>query len=471
MSGERLKVWGGIGLLWACAVLPNLSLRSFIWEEGTNAELARDMLARGDWLRPLLHDVVWIEKPSLLPWLITALAKLAGDVNEWTARLPSMLAVLLTAFMVQALTRRYASLSASVFAALSFMFCPLLLQKLTIAEPDTLITALSFAALLVWWDGAERGATSLVRWIGCGLVLAVLAMAKGPQPVGFFALGVGAFLVIARRWHELPGLVVCLLCPLAATLAWGVAIYRPEDAHTAAAWLQYLRLWKHPTLSQYLAGNGRTMVQLALELLPALMVVPFAPGPWRRDRTIDAPAVITPLVCYASACTVILLLWPFALSRYAMPIAPAVAVLGGLGWDRLTGARLVHLRRVAIGIVAAIAVYQLILAIAIVPIFAARFGSARIDGENIAATVRAQSLPVYCEDPANSNQFFYAKLPMHCYRWDQYLQIPAPAWLLASPEDLDDLARARPELEIRRMLTTKAGSQVVTALILKRPPQ
>ena len=327
---ERLKTWGAIGLLWACAVLPHLGARSFIWEEGTNAELARDMLARGDLLRPLLHGAAWVEKPSLLPWLIAAVSKLAGTVNEWTARLPAMLAVLATAFMVQALARRYASLSASVFAALAFMFCPLLLQKLTIAEPDTLITALSFAAFVTWWDGAERGAVSIARWIGCGLLLAVLAMAKGPQPVGFFALGVGLHLVLARRWRELPGLILCLACPLAVTLAWAYAVYRP-DGETATAWLQYLRLAKHPknpTLPQYLAGNGRTAVQLVLELLPGLMLLPFLPPPWRRDQAADdGPRVIAPLICYATACTAVLLLWPLALSRYAMPIAPAVAVL------------------------------------------------------------------------------------------------------------------------------------------------
>src|ERR1019366_3365634 len=32
-------------LFWACAVLPNLTVRSFVYEEGTNAEIARDILA------------------------------------------------------------------------------------------------------------------------------------------------------------------------------------------------------------------------------------------------------------------------------------------------------------------------------------------------------------------------------------------------------------------------------------------
>jgi 4-amino-4-deoxy-L-arabinose transferase-like glycosyltransferase len=470
MGWERLRVWGTIALLWASAVLPNLGLRSFIWEEGSNAELARDMLERGDLLRPLLHGVVWVEKPSLLPWLIAAVGKLGGGVGEWTARLPSMLCVLLTALMVQALTRRHASLRASVFAAFAFMLCPLVLQKLTIAEPDTVITALSFAAFVLWWNGAEHGAPSLTRWIGCGALLAVLAMAKGPQPVGFFALGVGLHIVIARRWRELPGLVVCLLCPLIATLVWAAAVYRP-DGNTATTWLQYLRLAKQPkspTLLQYLAGNGRTIFQLAIELLPALMLAPFAPGPWRRPRPVDAPAVVTPLVCYATACTAILLVWPLALSRYAMPIAPAVAVLGGLAWDRLAATKHVWLRNLATGVVTALGIYQMVLTIAIVPIFADRFGSARIDGGKIAEAVRTQAVPVYCEEPANNDQFFYAHVPMTCYKWDQYLAIPAPAWLLASSEDLDELAKARPELEIRRVLTTKAGGPVVTALILPR---
>ena len=37
-------------LLWACAVLPNLTVRSFIYEEGTNAEIARDALSNGHFL-------------------------------------------------------------------------------------------------------------------------------------------------------------------------------------------------------------------------------------------------------------------------------------------------------------------------------------------------------------------------------------------------------------------------------------
>ena len=182
-------------LLWACAVLPNLTVRSFIYEEGTNAEIARDVLANGHFLQPVVYGIRWHEKPSLLGWLIAGFAFLTGGVSEWSARLPAMVSVLVTALLVQRATRRYASLTASLFAALCFLFCPLLLQKLTIAEPDTLITALSFGAFVLWWEGETSGRVTILRWFGCGLLLAALAMAKGPQPTAFFALGVSAYLV------------------------------------------------------------------------------------------------------------------------------------------------------------------------------------------------------------------------------------------------------------------------------------
>ena len=78
MGRERVKIRGSIGLLWACALLPWLRLRSFIWEENTNAVPARDIVARGDWLHRLLHDVTFIEKLSLLRWLIAAVVQLIG---------------------------------------------------------------------------------------------------------------------------------------------------------------------------------------------------------------------------------------------------------------------------------------------------------------------------------------------------------------------------------------------------------
>src|ERR1700722_5865952 len=295
-------------VLWACAVLPNLPLRAFIYEEGTNAEIARDILMRGDFLQPYVYGIRWHEKPSLLSWLIVGFATVTGGVNEWSARLPAMFAVLATALMVQAVTRRYAGLKASLFAALAFVFCPLLLQKLTVAEPDTLLTALSFAALVVWWGGVAAGRLTMLHWIGSGLLLAPLPMTKGPQPAAFFGLGVFAYLVIERRWRDLPGWTLCMVMPAAAVVAWGAAVYRPGDE---AAWGSYARLNGWPPFSSYIARSLHDIGSLYLELLPASLLLPFIPWPWRRNaQAARIPPVVAPMILYFGVCTAILVWWP-----------------------------------------------------------------------------------------------------------------------------------------------------------------
>jgi 4-amino-4-deoxy-L-arabinose transferase-like glycosyltransferase len=118
--------------------------------------IARDVLARGDWLEPAIFGRRVAEKPSLLSWLIAGTARLTGTVDEWSARLPAVLAVLGTALLVQHLVRRNAGAPAALFAAAAFMFSPLVLRKLTISEPDTLVTFCSFAAFVVWWEGEPR---------------------------------------------------------------------------------------------------------------------------------------------------------------------------------------------------------------------------------------------------------------------------------------------------------------------------
>jgi hypothetical protein len=94
--------------------------------------------------------------------------------------------------------------------------------------------------VLLWWNGVGSDRLTIWHWIGCGCLLSALAMAKGPQPAGFFGCGVGAYLLIERRWRDLPGYCLCITMPIAATIAWGASIYHTGDG---AVWLSYTRLY------------------------------------------------------------------------------------------------------------------------------------------------------------------------------------------------------------------------------------
>jgi len=437
-------------LFWACAVLPNLTVRSFIWEEGTNAEIARDVLAHGHFIEPFVYGIRWHEKPSLLPWLIAGVAALTGRVDEWSVRLPGMISVLLTALLVQRTTRRYATLHASLFSALSFLFCPLLLQKLTHAEPDTVITLLSFAALLVWWNGMAAARISILRWIGCGCLLAILSMAKGPQPTGFFALGVAAYLIIERRWRDVPGWFLCMTLPLAATIAWGAAVYQPGDE---ATWLAYARLSSQP-LHGYIARNIYITVVMIIEMLPATMLLPFVPWPWRRNRPASSvPSIIAPLSLYSGVCTAALVLWPGFSSRYAMPIAPSLAVLAGIGWDTLKKSKYSIFQRVAGSLLCLFITYQFVLVTVIMPMFSDRFGSTRNDASAIEQAIRTAPAPIFCF--YRDNQLFYLRVPFRCLNLfagapslAESASLTPPAWLIIPHSLVSEFAQLRPDLNV-----------------------
>jgi len=72
-------------------------------DEGRYAEIAREMVASGDWLTPRLNDLKYFEKPPLQYWA-TAAAYVAFGEHHWTARLWSaltgFLGILCTIFAV-----------------------------------------------------------------------------------------------------------------------------------------------------------------------------------------------------------------------------------------------------------------------------------------------------------------------------------------------------------------------------------
>jgi 4-amino-4-deoxy-L-arabinose transferase-like glycosyltransferase len=447
-------------LAWAVMTLPNLAVRSFIWEEGTNAELARHILATGNLLDLTLYGRHWVEKPPALPWLIAATAAITGQVDEWSARLPAMLAVLFTALSVHHLTLRHSDRAAALFAAASYLFCPLLLRKLTIAEPDTLVTALSFAAFLLWWHGNEGNAVRLWRWLACGALLALLALAKGPQPAAFFALGVGALIIHRRRWRAIPGLILCLSLPALTAVAWAWSVHRPGDL---SVWLHEMRLMHSFDLVGYLAGRLRLAVRLAVDLVPATLVLPWLPELWRRERSAGGPRVVLALVAYASLGTLAVLLWPGAQTRYAMPAAPAVAVTAGLVAAQIRRSR-PWLVRGAGAVTATLAAYQACLVLVVMPLFAERFGATRVAGQRLGVAVAAAEAPAIATDRA-SNVLFYVARPVRRIAADDRQGLPTPAVLLITRDVLSAMAAARPELSFRILAETTAGPGLIAVLV------
>ena len=96
------RVWGRPGLEGPLLGLILLTLGLLIFliglgspglydpHESQNAEIAREMLVRGDWVTPHLNNARYLDKPPLLYWVI-ALSYVTFGVSEFSARLCSAL--------------------------------------------------------------------------------------------------------------------------------------------------------------------------------------------------------------------------------------------------------------------------------------------------------------------------------------------------------------------------------------------
>src|SRR5258708_585728 len=79
------------------------------------------MLETGNYLVPQVGSNPYYRKPPLVNWLVAASFKLFGVRNEWTARLPSALSVLLVAIAFVTVARATLGARGSIVAAMIWL--------------------------------------------------------------------------------------------------------------------------------------------------------------------------------------------------------------------------------------------------------------------------------------------------------------------------------------------------------------
>jgi len=224
--------------------------------EGLYAEIAREMLASGNFLMPHLNGVPYIEKPPLLYWLAGAAMAAWGPVPG-AVRLASALPMLALCLGLFQFCRRHLGLAIGCYAsvALASMVPVALIAHLALFDP--LLTALLGGWMLCFLhahlqadhahthalytearaqpqpvraDGAHRAGTTAARRAGA-VLLGLAVLDKGALAL-VLALGVaGLFLLLmrARRgWRQLYDPAALALF-LAIVLPWHLLAARAQD--------------------------------------------------------------------------------------------------------------------------------------------------------------------------------------------------------------------------------------------------
>lgn len=210
------------GFLWFAATTAWYPL--MLPDEGRYVGVARNMLQAGEAWVPLLNDLPFFHKPPLFYW-VTGLSLQTFGVNEWAARMSSVLGATLMVAATFWLLRREAGQRVAALAAAVLATAPLLYGGAHYANLDMTVAGLITATIVAGVAAALRIERSepARETLLCAYLLAGLAfLAKGliglALPGGvlvFWLLGRRRFRVLGRMFW-LPGLAALLL----VTLPW-----------------------------------------------------------------------------------------------------------------------------------------------------------------------------------------------------------------------------------------------------------
>lgn len=246
-NGRAAEKWPLDSPRWSL-ILVLLSILGIVWfgmlgarslvptDEGRYAEMAREMLATGDWVTTRLNGIKYFEKPPLQIWM-TALAFKFFGLGEWQARLWTGLSgfagIILTGVAASRVFGREVGLmAAAVLASCAFWGIGGHINSLDMSLAGAM--TLTLCSLLI----AQTALTivSQRRWmLACWAGLGLAVMSKGLIGLVLPGMVLLVYCAVARDWaiwkrlHIVSGLITFLVI----TAPWFilVSIRNPEFAH------------------------------------------------------------------------------------------------------------------------------------------------------------------------------------------------------------------------------------------------
>ncbi|HEX73483.1 MAG TPA: glycosyltransferase family 39 protein [Candidatus Hydrogenedentes bacterium] len=321
-------------------------------DEPRFAEVAREMMESGDYLTPRVNGLPYEEKPPLLFWMIALVSAPIGEVNEWTARIPSVLSGLAVVLFTYALANSLFGAHVAIWSAIVLMTSFNFWWHARTARIDMLLAACMAAAMYGFWRWEEERRK---RWLAF-LFLAIVAAtyAKGPMGLLFSLLFVFAFYwgnpIARRQLHWFAGSVAVV----AAVAAWYVparyAVSLPEATSAESAMAANLL---RNTIGRFLGvskaqGPWYYFYTVPKDMLPWSLMLPWiVVWTWRRRGD---NKMIRFLLCWTLPAFVFLSIALGKQAQYLLPLFPAFAILTAAAMLDFLDSPAARARRILVGI-------------------------------------------------------------------------------------------------------------------------
>lgn len=298
----------------------------YILDEAKNAQCAREMLQRGDWIVPTFNHELRTDKPPLHYFFMMMAYKIFG-VNEFAARFFSVVMGLLTVLVTYLFTKKYINDFAAFCSALILAASTHFLFEFRLSVPDPYLIFFITLGLFSAFAWLQQNKSLYLFIAATSLALATLA--KGPVALALPGLCVLIWVILKKKWRVLftwkliPAfLLLCLII-----LPWYIAVHIQTNGEWTRGFFIENNLNR---FSDPQEGHGGFFLLTLLFVLIGLL--PFS-GFWGeviKKRTMvfnkdlvqfSAIVVLVFIIFFSIAST--------KLPNYAMPCYPFAAIILG----------------------------------------------------------------------------------------------------------------------------------------------
>ena len=189
-------------LVWAGIYLPGLGKGGLKGEEGRRVLPAVEMLKTGNWILPRVGGMDYYNKPPGINWLVAASFALTGEQSELTARLPSVVFVLIFVSLLIWMPSPWMSVKARLISAIIFLTNIALIEKGRLIEIEAVYISLTGIAVLLWLNVWSMNGPKWLLWVVPSIVLAFGMLVKGPFIFIFFYSVVISVLCYSKKLKE-----------------------------------------------------------------------------------------------------------------------------------------------------------------------------------------------------------------------------------------------------------------------------
>lgn len=207
---------------------PLLGARDFWDHENEYAEITRVMLLDGNYMLPVFNGAPWGDRPIFSFWLALAVSWLAGEVNEWTVRLPSAVSAMVLMLVYYHFLKKHFDPRAAFLSTVVVASSLLTVHVERHLPANMLCFLLLVLSMFLFMEVLVFESKRPLHIYGAWLTLGLACLTKGPLVILFPAAVISLYLAQSCGWEKAwnlrpltgTGVLLVIAVPWFAWAAW-----------------------------------------------------------------------------------------------------------------------------------------------------------------------------------------------------------------------------------------------------------